>query len=186
MGGDRRGRRRLSGPLLDQDARRAWRRGRCVHGIHRPQVSENDMRLLGFAFGSERDWFRLRLRSRACEQSRAGDPLGACGEDACAPCAGGDASASGAGARRGSQLAARIVNELKDKAGAIAVGGPAGASLAAISQPGSASADAVSALQNLGFKPAVAASAVAHAQAELGEDAGLNELVRTALKRAAG
>jgi Holliday junction DNA helicase RuvA len=51
---------------------------------------------------------------------------------------------------------------------------------------GSASADAVSALQNLGFKPAVAASAVAHAQAELGVDAGLNELVRAALKRAAG
>ena len=34
--------------------------------------------------------------------------------------------------------------------------------------------------------PAVAASAVAHAQAELGEDAGLNDLVRVALKRAAG
>ena len=47
-------------------------------------------------------------------------------------------------------------------------------------------ADAVSALQNLGFKPAVAASAVAHAQAELGEGAELNELVRVALKRAAG
>jgi Holliday junction DNA helicase RuvA len=51
---------------------------------------------------------------------------------------------------------------------------------------GSASADAVSALQNLGFKPAIAASAVAKAQGELGEDADLNELVRVALKRAAG
>ena len=51
---------------------------------------------------------------------------------------------------------------------------------------GQAREDAVSALQNLGFKPAVAASAVAQAQGELGEDAGLNELVRVALKRAAG
>jgi Holliday junction DNA helicase RuvA len=85
----------------------------------------------------------------------------------------------------GPKLAGRIVNELKDKAGALP-GAPAGVALAAISQPGTASADAVSALQNLGFKPAVAASAVAHAQAELGERAGLNELVRVALKRAAG
>ena len=65
-------------------------------------------------------------------------------------------------------------------------GTPAGVPLSAISQPGTASADAVSALQNLGFKPAVAASAVAHAQAELGEAAELNDLVRAALKRAAG
>ena len=63
---------------------------------------------------------------------------------------------------------------------------PAGVSLASVSHPGSASADAVSALQNLGFKPAVAASAVAHAQADLGEGAELNDLVRVALKRAAG
>jgi len=51
---------------------------------------------------------------------------------------------------------------------------------------GSASADAVSALQNLGFKPAVAGMAVAKAVEELGEGAGLNDLVRVALKRAAG
>ena len=85
----------------------------------------------------------------------------------------------------GPKLAGRIVNELKDKAGALP-GAPAGVPLSAISQPGTASADAVSALQNLGFKPAVAASAVAHAQAELGEAAELNDLVRAALKRAAG
>ena len=52
--------------------------------------------------------------------------------------------------------------------------------------PGSVSADAVSALQNLGFKPQVAASAVAHAVAEVGDGAELNDLVRVALKRAAG
>jgi Holliday junction DNA helicase RuvA len=44
----------------------------------------------------------------------------------------------------------------------------------------------VSALENLGFKPAVAAQAVARAQAELGENAGESELIRVALKRAAG
>ena len=61
----------------------------------------------------------------------------------------------------------------------------AGASVVA-PKGGTVAADAVSALQNLGFKPAVAASAVAHAQGELGEGAGLNELVRVALKRAVG
>jgi Holliday junction DNA helicase RuvA len=56
----------------------------------------------------------------------------------------------------------------------------------AAARPGSATADAVSALQNLGFKPAIAGTAVAQAVDELGEDAGLNDLVRVALKRAAG
>jgi Holliday junction DNA helicase RuvA len=51
---------------------------------------------------------------------------------------------------------------------------------------GCASADAVSALENLGFKPGIAAAAVAHAQGELGEDAALGDLVRVALKKAAG
>jgi holliday junction DNA helicase RuvA len=83
----------------------------------------------------------------------------------------------------GPKLASRIVNELKDKAGAL----PSAAGIALAAAPaGSASRDAVSALQNLGFKPVVAASAVASAVEELGEDAGLNELVRVALKRAAG
>jgi holliday junction DNA helicase RuvA len=41
-------------------------------------------------------------------------------------------------------------------------------------------------LQNLGFKPAIASGAVAQALAELGEGAALNDLVRVALRRAAG
>ena len=47
-------------------------------------------------------------------------------------------------------------------------------------------ADAVSARETLGFKPAVAARAVAAAQAELGEDASDGDLIRVALKRAGG
>jgi Holliday junction DNA helicase RuvA len=81
----------------------------------------------------------------------------------------------------GPKLAQRIVNELKDKVGAIALG-PSGAS---VPTPGSVSADAVSALLNLGFRPAEAASAVAKAEAELGPDASLDAMVRAALKKAA-
>lgn len=84
----------------------------------------------------------------------------------------------------GPKLAGRIVNELKDKAGALPSSG-VGIGVAAITA-GGASADAVSALENLGFKPATAARAVALAQGELGEGAGEGDLIRVALKKAAG
>src|SRR6185436_5723975 len=61
---------------------------------------------------------------------------------------------------------------------ALAPGGPA-------IPAGSHALDAVSALANLGFRPSEAAAAVAKAEAEVGPDAGLDLLVRTALKKAA-
>jgi Holliday junction DNA helicase RuvA len=100
-------------------------------------------------------------------------------------CAGSDAAMVARANGVGPKLASRIVNELKDKAGGLPV--VAGSAVGiAVALAGSASADAVSALQNLGFKPVIAANAVARAVEELGEDAGLNDLVRVALKRAAG
>ena len=53
------------------------------------------------------------------------------------------------------------------------------------SPTGSFAADALSALQNLGFKPHEASTAVASAEAELGDDASLDALVRLALRKAA-
>jgi len=151
------------------------------------QVSENDMRLLGFADAGERDWFRLLTQVQGVGSKVALAILSALstGElrDACAR---GDAAMVARAQGVGPKLAGRIVNELKDKAGALPGGGaPGGAGMAA-GPVGSASADAVSALQNLGFKPAVAASAVAHAQAELGEGASEGDLIRVALRKAAG
>ena len=149
------------------------------------QVSENDMRLLGFAAAGERDWFRLLTTVQGVGSKVALAILSALStEELQRACGAGDAAQVARAQGVGPKLAGRIVNELKDKAGTLP-GAPAGVTLASVSQPGTASADAVSALQNLGFKPAVAASAVAHAQAELGEGADLNELVRVALKRAA-
>ena len=149
------------------------------------QVSENDMRLLGFAEGAERDWFRLLTGVQGVGSKVALAILSAlsAGElrDACAA---GNAAMVARAQGVGPKLAARIVNELRDKAGALPGGGSAGA-VAGVRVSG-ASADAVSALENLGFKPAVAARAVAEAQGELGEGAGEGELIRVALKRAAG
>jgi Holliday junction DNA helicase RuvA len=149
------------------------------------QVSENDMRLLGFATAGERDWFRLLNTVQG-----VGSKVGLAILSALSPgelqaaCAAGDAAQVARANGVGPKLAGRIVNELKDKAGALP--GGEGIALAAAAPVGSVSADAVSALQNLGFKPAVAAAAVAHAQGELGDGAGLNEMVRAALKRVAG
>ncbi len=149
------------------------------------QVSENDMRLLGFAEAGERDWFRLLTQVQGVGSKVALAILSALstGElrDACAAQ---DAASVARAQGVGPKLAGRIVNELKDKAGALPGGGTAGA--AAVSPAGGASADAVSALQNLGFKPAVAAQAVARAQEELGAGAAEGDLIRVALKKAAG
>jgi len=153
------------------------------------QVSENDMRLLGFAEAAERDWFRLLTQVQGVGSKVGLAILSALstGEVQTA-CANGDAAMVARANGVGPKLAGRIVNELKDKAGTMPSSGlGGGGAVGAVVMPaGSASADAVSALQNLGFKPAIAASAVAKAQGELGEDADLNELVRVALKRAAG
>jgi Holliday junction DNA helicase RuvA len=149
------------------------------------QVSENDMRLIGFASGAEREWFRLLTGVQGVGSKMALAVLSALSvEELQRACAGGDAAQVARAQGVGPKLAGRIVNELRDKAGAL----PAapGTSPAVPLPAGSASADAVSALQNLGFKPAVATSAVAHAIGELGEDAGLNDLVRVALRRTAG
>lgn len=148
------------------------------------QVSENDMRLVGFASGEERAWFRLLTAVQGVGSKMALAVLSALSiEDLQRACASGDAAMVARAQGVGPKLAGRIVNELKDKAGGLPA--IAGVAMAAV-PPGSASADAISALQNLGFKPNVASLAVARAIEELGEGAGLNDLIRVGLKRAAG
>ena len=151
------------------------------------QVSETDMRLLGFAEAAERDWFRLLTQVQGVGSKVALAILSALSTgEVQAACSNGDAAMIARANGVGPKLAGRIVNELKDKAGALPGGGMVGAEGVAVTPAGSASADAVSALENLGFKPAVAARAVAAAQGELGEGAGEGDLIRVALKRAAG
>ena len=151
------------------------------------QVSETDMRLLGFAEAAERDWFRLLTQVQGVGSKVALAILSALSTgEVQAACSNGDAAMIARANGAGPKLAGRIVNELKDKAGALPGGGMVGAEGVAVTPAGSASADAVSALENLGFKPAVAARAVAAAQGELGEGAGEGDLIRVALKRAAG
>ena len=81
----------------------------------------------------------------------------------------------------GPKLAQRIVNELAGKLGSPALAATAGSP----APRGGAAQDALSALANLGFKPAEASAAVAAAHDELGGDATLDALVRLALRKAA-
>ena len=148
------------------------------------QVSENDMRLIGFATKEERDWFRLLTGVQGVGGKVGLAILSAIEpQDLALAIGSGDAAMVARANGVGPKLASRIVNELKDKVGALAgIGG--GARLIAGAASGSHASDAMSALANLGFRPGEAGSAVAQAVEELGPDATLDALVRLALKRA--
>ena len=146
------------------------------------QVSDDAIRLIGFATAEERDWFRLLTSVQGVGSRVALGILSALSADELhRAIASGDHAMVSRAQGVGPKLAQRIVNELKDKAGSIALGSGG----AAAPRPGGLGADAVSALLNLGFRPAEASSAVAQAEAELGPEATLDALVRTALKKAA-
>ncbi len=146
------------------------------------QVREDSMTLFAFGTAGERDWFRLLTGVQGVGGRVALSILSTldAGELSRAVASGDKAMVSRANGV-GPKLAQRIVMELKDKIGGVAIG-PAGTlPKAAVG----AAADAVSALGNLGFKPTEAGAAVAAAEAELGDGATLDALVRLALKKAA-
>lgn len=150
------------------------------------QVSETDMRLLGFATAEERDWFRLLTGVQGVGSRVALAILSALEPvELHRAVATGDKAMVARANGVGPKLAARITNELKDRISAApGAGAPLAPGLVAVPSAGHG-ADALSALQNLGFKPAEASSAVNAAQEELGEDASLDALVRLALRKAA-
>jgi len=144
-------------------------------------VGEDFIRLVGFASAEERDWFRLLTSVQGVGARVALGILSALSIDEVhRAVASGDNAMIARAQGVGPKLAQRIVHELRDKAGSVVLG-PGGAAIPA----GSHAQDAISALANLGFRPAEAAAAVAKAQAEVGPDAGLDLLVRVALKKAA-
>ena len=146
-------------------------------------VAEDSIRLVGFTTADERDWFRLLTSVQGVGARVALAILSALTIDEIhRAVASGDHAMIARAQGVGPKLAQRIVHELKDKAGGIALSSDSGG--AAVPK-GSQSQDAVSALANLGFRPSDAAAAVAKAEAELGPEAGFDLLVRTALKKAA-
>jgi Holliday junction DNA helicase RuvA len=144
------------------------------------QVREDAWTLFGFGSAVERDSFRALTSVQGVGGRLALAILSVLSPDELARAvAHGDKAMIGRANGVGPKLAARIANELQGKLGVVGIGGAAPAPRAG------AAADALSALANLGFKPAEASAAVNAAQDELGADAGLDALVRLALRKAA-
>ena len=143
------------------------------------QVREDAWTLFGFGSAIERDSFRALTSVQGVGGRLALAILSVLSPDELARAVSqSDKAMIGRANGVGPKLAARIANELQGKLG---VPGLAGAP----APRAGAAADALSALANLGFKPAEASAAVNAAQDELGVEAGLDALVRLALRKAA-
>jgi len=144
------------------------------------QVREDSWTLFGFGSAEERDAFRALTSIQGVGGRLALAILSVLSPDELARAvAHEDKAMIGRANGVGPKLAARIANELQGKLGIAGLGGSAPAPRAG------AASDALSALANLGFKPAEASAAVNAAQDELGPDASLDALVRLALRKAA-
>ena len=144
------------------------------------QVREDAWTLFGFGSTPERDAFRALTSIQGVGGRLALAILSALSPDELVRAVAQDDKAMiGRANGVGPKLAARIANELQGKLGVAGLGGAAPVPRAG------AAADALSALANLGFKPADASAAVNAAQDDLGPDASLDALVRLALRKAA-
>ncbi len=159
--------------------------GEPVSLLIETHVREDHIHLYGFLLESERDWFR-RLATVQGVGTRMAlailsvlPPL-----ELVQAIAAQDKAALSRANGVGPKLAGRIVAELKDKAGPLALG-PVAALAGGKAGPGAGPAlseDAVSALVNLGYGRGEAFGAVAHATRELGADAPLEAVIKAGLK----
>jgi Holliday junction DNA helicase RuvA len=144
------------------------------------QVREDAWTLFGFGSTAERDAFRALTSIQGVGGRLALAILSTLSPDELARAVAQDDKAMiGRANGVGPKLAARIANELQGKLGVVGIVGTAPA------PRGGTASDALSALANLGFKPAEASAAVNAAHDELGEGASLDALVRLALRKAA-
>lgn len=154
-------------------------------------VREDAIRLYGFQSEVERSWFRTLQTIQGVGSKVA---LGLLGVLSTQELANAIALQNSAFLEQapgvGKKLAQRIAMELKDKAPALSVAGlniPATASGSMSLAPavGNAAAEAISALNNLGYNPQQSSAAVAAAMKELGSDADTTMLIRRGLKELA-
>lgn len=151
-------------------------------------VSQDMIRLVGFASTLERDWFRLLQSVQGVGTKVALAILSTLSvHEVGNAIAMQDKAMIGRANGVGKKLAERIVLELKDKAPGFTASDAALAKLQAdldAPQP-TAAADAVSALVNLGYGQAQAGAAVAAALRKAGDDQPTEKLIRLALKELA-
>jgi len=151
-------------------------------------VSQDMIRLVGFASTLERDWFRLLQSVQGVGTKVALAILSTLSvHEVGNAIAMQDKAMIGRANGVGRKLAERIVLELKDKVPSFTAADAALATLQAgldAPQP-TAAADAVSALVNLGYGQTQAGAAVAAALRKAGDDQPTEKLIRLALKELA-
>ena len=161
--------------------------GEVVEIMVETHVREDHIHLYGFADAVERDWFRLLTTVQGVGVKVALGILTVLRTDELTQAvAAADKGTISRAPGVGPKLATRILSELKDKVGSIALAAVPGAVSAAEFGPGSGGAggplgDAASALVNLGYNPSQALGAVSRAQGRLGEDASVEALIRGGL-----
>jgi Holliday junction DNA helicase RuvA len=151
-------------------------------------VSQDMIRLVGFATQGEREWFKLLQTVQGVGTKVALALLSTLSTAELAQAIALQDKAMVARAPGvGPKVAQRIVSELKDKAPAFTPADPALAKLQAeIGGPKpTAASDAVSALVNLGYGQSQAGAAVSAAMRKAGDDAATEQLIRLALKELA-
>ncbi len=148
-------------------------------------VREDAIILYGFAEPAEREWFRLLLTVQGVGAKVALGLLSALSaRELVAAIAAGDRAALTRAPGVGAKLAVRLLTELRERAGGMPLGeqvtlGPLAR------QPAGTQSDAVSALANLGYRRIEAQPAVERVMTRLGEAAGLDVVIRDALKELA-
>jgi Holliday junction DNA helicase RuvA len=151
-------------------------RGEPIRLLIETHVREDHIHLYGFADEAEREWFRLLTTVQGVGARIALAILSVLAPEALATAiAAQDKAAITEADGVGPKLGQRIVIELKDKVGGIALGPSEPAPLAA-------AGEAVSALVNLGYPRSDAHMAVAAAARRLGVEASLDALIRAGLK----
>jgi holliday junction DNA helicase RuvA len=158
--------------------------GRLLIETH---VREDHIHLYGFIDAAERDWFRLLttvqgVGARLALSLLSAVPPEKLGLAILAQDKPALAQAEGVGPR----LAARIVNELRDKIGNLAA--PVSSPSALLDGPSNgrgATADAIAALENLGVARSEALSAIAAAAGRFGSEAAADVLIKAGLEELA-
>ncbi len=148
-------------------------------------VREDHIHLYGFLDQAEQKWFCLLVTVQGVGARVALAILSALAADEILHAvASGDKNVVARANGVGPKLAARIVAELKDKIGGIALG-PGVTTVTPVDGLAGPADDAISALVNLGYGRSEAYGAVARAGNRLGEQAPLAELIRGGLEELA-
>lgn len=157
--------------------------GEAVSLLIETHVREDHIHLYGFADQGERDWYKL-LTTVQGVGAKVGLALLTVLEPAqlAQAIAAQDKAAVARANGVGPKLAGRIVSELKDKAGAVALGGVTEALAVETSSAGGAIEEAVSALVNLGYGRTEAFTVVAQKAKQAGDTVDVGALIGAALK----